>query len=257
MTFHKINVLNTLETQNEEIIQTAYQLEGIANQINNDYYKAKAYGTIGTRNFFSLDPEEKAKAHSYVMKAYTIANQLNDQALIQSTKNNYALIKAEQGFYTEASELIEEVAQDYLANKEYQKAQHAYNNLGAIFYKKEDYINGNQQFEKSIALIENVKASLNAKQKLEYMNRVSDTYEFLIMGLKETNEIGKLFKTQEEVRGNYLRDLLDKTIPTASLNDAQNMLRSEEHTSELQSRPHLVCRLLLEKKKQHRQYIYQ
>src|SRR5690554_7572179 len=27
------------------------------------------------------------------------------------------------------------------------------------------------------------------------------------------------------------------------------MDRSEEHTSELQSRPHLVCRLLLEKKK--------
>src|SRR6266699_5402349 len=27
--------------------------------------------------------------------------------------------------------------------------------------------------------------------------------------------------------------------------------RSEEHTSELQSRPHLVCRLLLEKKKPH------
>src|SRR5436305_9397411 len=29
--------------------------------------------------------------------------------------------------------------------------------------------------------------------------------------------------------------------------------RSEEHTSELQSRPHLVCRLLLEKKKKHQQ----
>src|SRR5215813_15592263 len=29
--------------------------------------------------------------------------------------------------------------------------------------------------------------------------------------------------------------------------------RSEEHTSELQSRPHLVCRLLLEKKKQQTQ----
>src|SRR5690554_7116315 len=28
-------------------------------------------------------------------------------------------------------------------------------------------------------------------------------------------------------------------------------VRSEEHTSELQSRPHLVCRLLLEKKKKH------
>src|SRR5690554_7185046 len=30
-----------------------------------------------------------------------------------------------------------------------------------------------------------------------------------------------------------------------------NVFRSEEHTSELQSRPHLVCRLLLEKKKKH------
>src|SRR3989442_5516492 len=30
---------------------------------------------------------------------------------------------------------------------------------------------------------------------------------------------------------------------------SQNTMRSEEHTSELQSRPHLVCRLLLEKKK--------
>src|SRR5690554_7266438 len=29
----------------------------------------------------------------------------------------------------------------------------------------------------------------------------------------------------------------------------ENAVRSEEHTSELQSRPHLVCRLLLEKKK--------
>src|SRR3989442_7698998 len=30
----------------------------------------------------------------------------------------------------------------------------------------------------------------------------------------------------------------------------ERMSRSEEHTSELQSRPHLVCRLLLEKKKE-------
>src|SRR6266498_3602620 len=32
-------------------------------------------------------------------------------------------------------------------------------------------------------------------------------------------------------------------------------LRSEEHTSELQSRPHLVCRLLLEKKKKTTEHI--
>src|SRR5258708_22564137 len=32
---------------------------------------------------------------------------------------------------------------------------------------------------------------------------------------------------------------------------AENEIRSEEHTSELQSPDHLVCRLLLEKKKKH------
>src|SRR5215813_14931241 len=32
--------------------------------------------------------------------------------------------------------------------------------------------------------------------------------------------------------------------------------RSEEHTSELQSRPHLVCRLLLEKKKKKNKQTY-
>src|SRR5439155_12755314 len=47
-----------------------------------------------------------------------------------------------------------------------------------------------------------------------------------------------------------LSDLLGK----ASFRDAVNLAdgdsaRSEEHTSELQSRGHLVCRLLLEKKK--------
>src|SRR5437870_5962482 len=37
----------------------------------------------------------------------------------------------------------------------------------------------------------------------------------------------------------------------ANAANASECLRSEEHTSELQSRGHLVCRLLLEKKKSH------
>src|SRR3989442_5519593 len=36
------------------------------------------------------------------------------------------------------------------------------------------------------------------------------------------------------------------------LREVDDGRRSEEHTSELQSRPHLVCRLLLEKKKKRR-----
>src|SRR5690554_7251973 len=38
-------------------------------------------------------------------------------------------------------------------------------------------------------------------------------------------------------------------VVTASAGNHAQGVRSEEHTSELQSRPHLVCRLLLEKKK--------
>src|SRR3989442_8114013 len=37
--------------------------------------------------------------------------------------------------------------------------------------------------------------------------------------------------------------------PDGPLQVRPDLRRSEEHTSELQSRPHLVCRLLLEKKK--------
>src|SRR3712207_7839534 len=37
--------------------------------------------------------------------------------------------------------------------------------------------------------------------------------------------------------------------PDVGFGDLRGLLRSEEHTSELQSRQYLVCRLLLEKKK--------
>src|SRR5690625_5586433 len=44
-------------------------------------------------------------------------------------------------------------------------------------------------------------------------------------------------------------------VLTEGISKYTDPLRSEEHTSELQSRGHLVCRLLLEKKK-HRCYRY-
>src|SRR5436305_14273970 len=50
-----------------------------------------------------------------------------------------------------------------------------------------------------------------------------------------------------DVRWLY-RHGVPRPAPSKSLRRAEGP-RSEEHTSELQSRPHLVCRLLLEKKK--------
>src|SRR3712207_7634234 len=48
-----------------------------------------------------------------------------------------------------------------------------------------------------------------------------------------------------------------RVAPAADRVAKYRSVRSEEHTSELQSRQYLVCRLLLEKKKKiHRQYLY-
>src|SRR5205809_1394225 len=49
-------------------------------------------------------------------------------------------------------------------------------------------------------------------------------------------------------RGVHLEAVVNRFYPAPQL--ARATIRSEEHTSELQSRLHLVCRLLLEKKKQ-------
>src|SRR5436305_8271675 len=41
----------------------------------------------------------------------------------------------------------------------------------------------------------------------------------------------------------------DRMLDLPGADESEHAIRSEEHTSELQSCPHLVCRLLLEKKK--------
>src|SRR5690606_29413952 len=68
----------------------------------------------------------------------------------------------------------------------------------------------------------------------------SETDKYIAKGIfkQENNKVTGTFRT---LTGDYrfLEGVLDG-----------NQLRSEEHTSELQSRENLVCRLLLEKKKQ-------
>src|SRR5258707_1765984 len=51
----------------------------------------------------------------------------------------------------------------------------------------------------------------------------------------------------------WLYATADDSKPVASSINRTNSPRSEEHTSELQSRQYLVCRLLLEKKKKKQQ----
>src|SRR5690554_7526696 len=56
-------------------------------------------------------------------------------------------------------------------------------------------------------------------------------------------------KKSEIITKGHVRNPISKPLPMR--------VRSEEHTSELQSRPHLVCRLLLEKKKNNENLFWQ
>src|SRR5690554_7372426 len=86
-----------------------------------------------------------------------------------------------------------------------------------------------------------------------------EEYEFLIeeqvfpleeaaIQIHQTNSA----RTRDGLYDRWIKDSfksLAKLMPGQYNKQERVVTRSEEHTSELQSRPHLVCRLLLEKKK--------
>src|SRR5690554_7418525 len=76
--------------------------------------------------------------------------------------------------------------------------------------------------------------------------KVSDYERFEQLLLEHLPEQAKRIK-KEELQVHRKVEKLSN--PTLTFKDK----RSEEHTSELQSRPHLVCRLLLEKKNNKKQ----
>src|SRR3712207_8599930 len=65
--------------------------------------------------------------------------------------------------------------------------------------------------------------------------------------LFRSNEVGELHSRLHEIEGYGARARAAALL--SGLGFSNEEMRSEEHTSELQSRQYLVCRLLLEKKK--------
>src|SRR5690554_7365529 len=90
---------------------------------------------------------------------------------------------------------------------------------------------------------------------------INSEYKSTIDVLKEKVNLVALFSPEHGVRGNiqagekldtYIDEKTNVPVyslygqtrkPTKEMMDQVDVLRSEEHTSELQSRPHLVCRL--------------
>src|SRR5690625_5945998 len=98
---------------------------------------------------------------------------------------------------------------------------------------------------------------MSLQDKLNENRNMSELFQ-------ETKELNELMKSYIRVHMNeemakevtihnqlnQIQEKSDKVMSNMqSILNTQGKMRSEEHTSELQSRGHLVCRLLLEKKK--------
>src|SRR5690625_6715549 len=87
-------------------------------------------------------------------------------------------------------------------------------------------------------------------QELLWQNSLS--YEMVVrilMMMVKNNILRVTCLTKSCLTNQYLNSYAKNQSYQTTLKKLKRIFRSEEHTSELQSRGHLVCRLLLEKKK--------
>src|SRR5690554_7126821 len=121
--------------------------------------------------------------------------------------------------FDEVSDLI--IQPDVIADqKRYVQLNKEYKDLKALVEKREEYVN--------------IVGNIEEAKEIIADGSDSEMVEMAKMQLDDAED--RLPELEEEIK--FM--LIPKDPEDA---------RSEEHTSELQSRPHLVCRLLLEKKK--------
>src|SRR2546425_2959806 len=94
-----------------------------------------------------------------------------------------------------------------------------------------------------------IAAALGAERFLREIQIAAKLHHPHVLPLYDSGAAGDLlYYVMPYVEGESLRQRLDRETQLP-LDDALAITRSEEHTSELQSLAYLVCRLLLEKKK--------
>src|SRR5690625_6634884 len=98
-----------------------------------------------------------------------------------------------------------------------------------------------RQFDKTYSLLSLLKDELSVGDLTYKTNRDFENY------CVKSRKVIQVMKDELSVFD--ANQKLKKQVKDSKRLVADQLLRSEEHTSELQSRGHLVCRLLLEKKK--------
>src|SRR5690554_7432206 len=93
------------------------------------------------------------------------------------------------------------------------------------------------------------KAELTEKDFEVFSKFIYSEYGIKMPPIKRIMLQGRLLKRIRELNMKSYSEYKEYFFSQAGQEkELLHFLRSEEHTSELQSRPHLVCRLLLEKK---------
>src|SRR5690625_3628529 len=110
--------------------------------------------------------------------------------------------------------------------------------------------NARRSMEKGInQLADTVKVTLGPKGRNVVLDKSFGAPTITNDGVTIAREI-ELEDKYENMGAQLVKEVATKTQDVAGDGTTTaTLLRSEEHTSELQSRGHLVCRLLLEKKK--------
>src|SRR5690554_7291414 len=128
---------------------------------------------------------------------------------------------------------------DALANEGYSQAQHA--EYVDTYSETLTSINEKEVIKKTVVAISDREVVVNIGYKSEGVIPINEfRYN---QDLKVGDEVVVFVESQEDRNGQLV--VSHKTARMHHAWDRVNeVLRSEEHTSELQSRPHLVCRLL-------------
>src|SRR5690625_3843307 len=99
------------------------------------------------------------------------------------------------------------------------------------------------------ALINPASRTISVNQQITYFNKSQDTLQSFYLNDWNNAFKSKISPLGKHFSSTYLRRFQFSNRSERGETKVDFIKRSEEHTSELQSRGHLVCRLLLEKKK--------
>src|SRR5690554_481050 len=174
----------------------------------------------------------KAEIHEYVLKNWRMVKIATTKAQ-RKLFFNLRKMKKRLGWFTpeEVNTVAEELGVSTNDVLEMEARMSAYDQAFELSSDDDD-ARENQTFSPA-QYLEDKRSDV--AEEVENDQWESYTQQRLLSAIKTLDE-----RSQDIVRARWLNEENKLTLQE---------LRSEEHTSELQSRPHLVCRLLLEKKK--------